>query len=257
MRYFSWQAVYVMWMRDMKRLLRSKSRIFGMLGMPLFFLIFLGMGFGSMRLAGIPEGVDYRTFLAPGMVAMVLLMTSLITGVSVLWDKEYGYLKEILVAPVSRLAIVLGRIAGGVTTALFQALLVLVVATLLGVSASYLPQLPLMLLSMVLLSMTFVGLGVSVATLINDTQAFHLIMNLLTFPMFFLSGVFYPISNFPNWLQKVAMANPMTYGVDALRSTMLNISELHLLTDLAVLALIAVAVCLFASMRFTRVEVDN
>ena len=246
-----------MWMRDMKRLLRSKSRIFGMLGMPLFFLIFLGMGFGSMRLAGIPEGVDYRTFLAPGMVAMVLLMTSLITGVSVLWDKEYGYLKEILVAPVSRLAIVLGRIAGGVTTALFQALLVLAVAALLGVRVSYLPQLPLMLLSMVLLSMTFVGLGVSVATLINDTQAFHLIMNLLTFPMFFLSGVFYPISNFPNWLQKVAMANPMTYGVDALRSTMLNISELHLLTDLMVLALIAIAICLFASMRFTRVEVDN
>lgn len=257
MRYFSWQAVYVMWMRDIKRFLRSKSRIVGMIGMPLFFLIFLGMGFGSMRLAGIPEGVDYRTFLAPGMVAMVLLMTSLITGVSVMWDKEYGYLKEILVAPVSRFAIVLGRIAGGVTTSVLQAMLVLAVAALMGVQASYLQHFPLILLSMVLLSTTFVGLGISVATLINDTQAFHLIMNLLTFPMFFLSGVFYPIKNFPGWLQKVSLANPMTYGVDALRATMLNISELELLTDLGALGLIAAGICLFASMRFNQMDVDN
>src|SRR5512139_4064999 len=129
---FSWAAVYVMWLREMKRYTRAKSRVLGSLIMPIFFLAFLGLGFRRMPVPGLEGGLSYLHFLVPGIVGMTLLFSSTMQGLSVLWDREFGFLKEIMVAPVSRVSMALGRIAGGVTTSLLQALLILAASILLG-----------------------------------------------------------------------------------------------------------------------------
>lgn len=246
-------AIYVMWLREIKRLLRAKSRLMGTLLMPLFFLVFLGMGFKGSSMPGM-MGMGYSRFLTPGVLAMSLLFSSTFSGLTVIWDREFGFLKEIMVAPVSRISIVLGRIAGGITTSMFQTLAILVISLALG----FHPQRWIMifpaLLLMILISSTFIGLGISFASHIHDMHGFSMVMNFVIFPIFFLSGSLFPLANFPEWVRIVSRFNPLTYGVDGLRAALLGRSELPLLLDLVIIAGCALLSVVIGAWSFEKSE---
>ncbi len=191
-------AIYSIWLREMLRFFRLKSRLFGSIASPFFFLAFLGMGFGNgASLPGIPQGVGYVSFLTPGIIGMTLLFSATFAGLSVLWDREFGFLKEIMVSPVSRIAIVLGRTAGGLTTGILQAIIIMLSGILLGMTVPSLEGFLLSLVFMVLIATTFIGLGLAFASKMEDMSGFSLIMNFLIFPLFFLSGALFPLDRFP------------------------------------------------------------
>lgn len=218
-------AIYVLWMREMKRWWRAKSRIVGSLAMPLFFLAFLGLGFRRMTIPGLSEDVGYIRFLVPGIIGMNILFSSTFGGLSVLWDREFGFLKEIMVAPVSRVSIVLGRIAGGATTALIQAILILAISYIMGFKIINISSIFLAIVFMILIAVTFLGLGLIFASKMRDIQGFSIVMNFVIFPLFFLSGALYPLENFPVWLRYVSKLDPLTYGVDGLRAALIGVSS--------------------------------
>lgn len=228
-------AIQVLWLREMKRFFRAKSRIFGALAMPLFFLAFLGMGFNRMVIPGVSEEVNYIRFLVPGILGMSLLFSSTFGGLSVLWDREFGFLKEIMVAPVSRFSIVLGRLAGGVTTAMIQGLLILALSFLLGFRISSLLSLLTAVIFMLLISITFLGLGLIFASRMRDMQGFNIVWNFVIFPIFFLSGALYPVENFPTVLRYLTFLDPLTYGIDGLRAVLIGVSSRPVLFDLGMM----------------------
>lgn len=249
------QVIYVMWLREMKRFLRAKSRLIGTLAMPFFFL--LAMGFGlrpSFNLPGL-NNIDYLDFLVPGIVGMTMLFSSTFAGLSVLWDREFGFLKEIMVTPASRLAIVLGRIAGGITTALIQGILILIISLFMGFKILSLSSLILAFIFMILIGVCFIGFGLTIASVIRDTQGFSLIMQFIIFPIFLLSGTFFPIENLPTWLRPVSYINPLTYGVDGLRASLIGFSQFPLFFDLLVLLIFGLLMIALGSYLFTKMEV--
>jgi ABC-2 type transport system permease protein len=247
-------AIYVLWLRELKRLLRAKSRLIGTLLMPLFFLGFLGFGFQRSTIPGVPVGIGYSVFLIPGILGMSILFSSTFAGLSVIWDREFGFLKEIMVAPVNRVSIVLGRIAGGITTSLFQALVILLVSILLGFRPENWLMLPSALLFMVLISMTFIGLGLAFASRMRDMQGFNLVMNFVIFPLFFLSGALFPLDSFPSWLRILSRLDPLSYGVDGLRAALLGKGELPLLLDLGILSACALLAVVIGAWSFEKSE---
>lgn len=247
-------AIYVLWLREMKRFWRAKSRIVGALAMPLFFLAFLGLGFNRLGIPGLSQGVNYITFLVPGILGMSLLFSSTFGGLSVLWDKEFGFLKEIMVAPVSRIAIVLGRITGGVTTALIQAVMILGVALLMGFRPSSWLTLGLAFFFMILISATFLGLGLIFASRMKDMQGFSIVMNFVIFPIFFLSGALYPVENFPVWLRLLAYLDPLTYGIDGLRALLINNSSFSWPVNLGVILVSATVMVILGAYLFEKSE---
>jgi len=217
-------TIYVLWLREMKRFMRAKSRIIGALAMPLFFMAFLGMGFNRMAVPGMSRDVNYMHFLVPGMIGMSLLFSSTFAGLSVLWDREFGFLKEIMVAPVSRVSIVLGRIAGGITTAMLQSLAILLISILLGFAIDGVGALLLAMLFMILIATTFIGLGLIFASKMKDMQGFSIVMNFVIFPIFFLSGAIYPLKNLPAAVRLFSYFDPLTYGIDGLRGSLIDVS---------------------------------
>lgn len=247
-------AMYVLWLREMKRFLRAKSRIFGALAMPLFFLGFLGLGFRRMTVPGISGDVEYIRFLVPGILGMSLLFSSTFGGLSVLWDREFGFLKEIMVAPVSRISIVLGRIAGGVTTALIQGLLILAISFIMGFRISSAPLLVFALVLMILISVTFLGLGLVFASKMRDMQGFSIVMNFVIFPLFFLSGALYPLDNFPIWLRVFAHLDPLTYGVDGLRGALIGVSTYPMMMNVVVMVGFSLAMIVLGAYFFEKSE---
>jgi ABC-2 type transport system permease protein len=247
-------AVYVLWLREMKRFGRAKSRIIGSLIFPFFFLVFLGFGFRRMPIPGAGEGVDYIKFLVPGIVGMTLLFSSTMQGLSVLWDREFGFLKEIMVAPVSRVSIALGRIAGGVTTSLIQALLILAISMLLGFRVHRWIDLLVALVFMILISFTFIGLGLVFASKMKDMQGFSIVMNFLIFPLFFLSGAFYPLTNLPWFVRALSYLDPLTYGVDGLRAVMIRVHAFPVAVDFLVLSGFAALMLFLGAYFFEKSE---
>jgi len=255
--------IYTLWLRELKRFFRLKSRFIGSLVMPLFFLVFLGMA--PIKLPNTTEG-GYISFLAPGIIGMIMLFASMGAGMNLLWDKEFGFLKEIMVAPVKRHTIILGKTAGGVTTALIQGLLILALALPLGLkltgirpefsvngfSVGFLASIALM----VLIGFTFTGLGVAFASRMKDFHGFQLVWNFLVFPTFLLSGALFPLSVFPDWLRYVAYANPLTYGVDGLRGSLIGVSEVPLPLDFVALITSSVIMISIGAYLFSKTEVD-
>ncbi|MCX8044194.1 MAG: ABC transporter permease [Desulfobacterota bacterium] len=254
--WFNPQAIYVLWLREMKRYLRARSRIIGSLGMPFFFLIFLGTGFKQFRPAGVPDHVDYLQYLAPGMLAVVLQFGSMFTGMAILWDRQFGFLKEIMVAPVSRVAIVLGRTLGGMTTAFLQGVLFLAVACIAGLQLPGLSGWALVPLFMLLIAASFVNVGIAVASVMHDMQGFGLVMNFLMIPLFLLSGALFPIENFPEWVQVLALADPLLYGVDGMRFGLLGVSRFSPVLDGLILCAFCTALVITGAFLFSRVDVE-
>jgi ABC-2 type transport system permease protein len=222
--------VYTIWLREFKRWSRSRSRIIASMAQPILWLVLFGTAFDAMfagaasgGTGGVPggEGLDFKSFFTPGIVAMTVLFGSIFAGIGLIFDREFGFLKEIMVAPVSRTSIMAGKGLGGATGAVISGLVILVLATLIG--ARFTPDIPVVLaaflavVTVVLISLAFVNMGIAFATKIQNFEGFQMIMNFLVMPMFFLSGAFYPVDAMPGWLQGATYINPLFYGVDALR----------------------------------------
>ena len=247
------KVIYVLWLRQVKRYSRSRARIIGSLGQPLLFLLALGFGFGPIYAKA--GGGDYIRFLAPGIISMSILFTATFSGIEVLWDRQFGFLKEILVAPVSRTRIMIGRTLGGATAAVFQGAVVFCLSLAFGFRPASLPFLPLALVYMVLIAILFTALGTALACLIEDMQGFQLIINFLIMPTFFLSGALFPVQGLPKAVVFISSVNPLTYGVDALRGILINGSHFGLLTDFGILVVSAVIILAVGSFLFSRIQV--
>ncbi|MEM5799324.1 MAG: ABC transporter permease [Candidatus Aenigmatarchaeota archaeon] len=227
------EAIYTIWLREIKRYLRAKERIISSLAIPIFWFLIFGSGMNiAMRLANVE--VKYSDYIAPGIIAMALLFTSVSSGVSVIWDREFGFLKEMLVAPISRTSIVIGKSLGGATTALLQGLMIIGLSALFGVKFS-LFSLFMLLPIMLLISIGFVNLGLIIGSLMETIEGFQLIMNFVVMPLFFLSGALFPIDNLPYFLKIISLIDPLTYGVDAMRYIVLGTSHLPLLVCLPIM----------------------
>lgn len=243
-------AIYVLWLREMKRYRRSKSRIVSTLALPFLFLVGFWYGFRSIQLPGMGSGIDYLQFLVPGIVGMTMLFAAAFGGISVIFDRQFGFLKEILVTPVDRISIALGRVVGSTTTAVIQGVLILAISVGIGFRpVSWLGLAP-ALGFMILIGATFNGLGLLFASRIDDFQAFNLIVNFVLFPLLFLSGAIYPVSNFPTAVTYVAYANPLTYGVDGLRGVLIGSSMFPPLLDFVVVAGFALAFVVLGAYAF-------
>ena len=246
-------AIYVMWYRQVIKTWRSKARIIGSLGQPLLFLLALGFGLGSVfERAG--EG-SYVDFLVPGIVAMSILFTAMFSGIEVLWDRQFGFLKETMVAPVPRWKIMLGRTLGGATMASIQGLIVLCISFAIGFRpASYLTAL-ISFVFIFLIAFTFTAFGTSIAAKMTDMQAFPIIMNFIIMPLFFLSGALFPLKDAPPVLTTISRFNPLTYGVDGLRAALSGASHFPVMLDIAVMAGVALAIGLIGTYLFSKIEI--
>jgi len=248
------QAIYVMWQRQMKRFLRARSRLVANVVQPFFFLAILGFGLAPAKFPGIPPEFGYLDFLTPGIITMAVIFSSAFTGVSILWDRQFGFLQEVLVAPVRRVSIVVGRTLGGSTISLIQGLTIVAVAGLLGVEPDPLGILPTVGF-MILIAFTFVGFGILLASRMEDIHGFQLIMNLVMMPLIFLSSAFFPMDYVPGWLRLVMVLDPLTYGVDGIRGCLLGFSYFPLWLDASVILGLCVLMIALGSYSFSKSEV--
>ena len=245
--------IYILWLRQLKRYIRSRSRIVGSLGQPLLFLIALGFGFGPVfAKAG---GGDYFQFLTPGIIAMSVLFTATFMGIEVIWDRQFGFLKETMVAPVSRAKIMFGRTLGGATVATIQGVIVLGLSLLLGFRPASLVALPIALGFMFLIALVFTALGTAVASRMDDMHGFQLIINFMIMPLFFLSSALFPLEGLPGPLSAIASVNPLSYGVDGMRVVLSGLPGSGPAVDAAVLCVFAAAFLLIGSRLFSMVQV--
>jgi ABC-2 type transport system permease protein len=254
--------IYTIWLREMIRYVRSKSRIVSSLAMPIIWLALLGNALGGMFERGdasaFPGGMTYVQFIAPGIIGMTILFTSVFAGVSIIFDREFGFLKEILVAPVSRLSIVMGKAFGGTTTAMIQGMIMFVLALLMGVSFSsefgIVLGFLIAIVFMFLIGLSFVSLGIAIASKIESMEGFQMIMSFLVMPMFFLSGALYPLDTLPTWLRILTYIDPLTYGIDGLRGAIQGTDVAHfpILLDLGVLSLFCFLLLVLGAYLFKK-----
>ena len=243
--------IYAIWLREMIRYYRARSRLISSVAMPFFWLAFAGVGLGS---AFSLPGANYISFLAPGVVGMIVLFTSIFSGVSVIWDRQFGFLKEILAAPVSRTNIVLGETLGGATVAMINGMIMVAIGIAMGalsLGAGILPALVFMLLT----AMCFVSVGLIIASRMKSMEGFQAIMSFLVMPMFFLSGALFPLDKTPAWMQAISYIDPLRYGVDGLRDSLLGVGMLPMWTNFAVLAGIAAFLTAIGSYAFSKSSV--
>ena len=251
------QVIYTLWLREMKWLVRAKSRLIASIVQPFLWLAIIGVGMSS-TFGTIPgTNITFLQFMTSGVIGMTLLFSSTMAGVSVLWDKQFGFMKEILVAPVSRTQIMLGKVLGGMTTSILQGLLLLVAAAAIGIRPSGIVELLQVLVFMVLISASFVSIGLAFASRMEDPIAFPIVMNFLIMPLFFLSGGMYVANTAPAWLSFLSRLDPLTYGVDGIRTAILGTSQLSQFSvwlDFAVLGVFTVAMILLGSYLFKKIK---
>ena len=246
-------AIYILWLREMKKYLRSRVQIVASLGQPLLYLVVLGFGLGPVfQKAG--QG-SYLQFVAPGVIGMTVLFSSIFSGLGLLWDRQFGFLKETLVAPVPRLQIMIGRTLGGATIAVIQGLIVTLVCVIAGFRPAHLSTVPLALGFMLLIATVFAGLGVAVGSSLQDMQGFQLIMNFMVMPLFFLSGALFPLDGLPKVLAAATMIDPLSYGIDGMRSILLEKSHYGAMIDFEVLLVAAMVFILIGAYRFSKIEI--
>ena len=214
------RGVYTIWYRDILRFWHDKMRMIGSITFPLLFLFVFGSGL-SARMGVLGPGIDFTQFIFPGIIGMTVLMSSFMAGISVVWDREFGFLKEVLVAPISRASVAVGKTLGAATVALLQGMLILLFAPLIGISLSAWTVLALVPL-MLLLAASLGSLGILLATRIRSMEAFQAVMQMLMFPMVFLSGAFFPLQGLPAWMNILVKINPATYGIAPIRQVILG-----------------------------------
>ena len=246
--------VYTIWLRNIKRYLRSKSRIIGSLGMPLFFLLVLGFGLNSVvRIQGTEQG--YMGFIVPGIISMSVMFTSVFSGIQIIWDKQFGFLKETLVAPVSRMEIMFGQTLGGSTTAFIQGFIILALSLLMGLNIPSVSGFLIASVFMVLIGLSFTAFGIAIASRMEDMHGFQLIMNFGIFPIFGLSGALFPIESLPSWLRSLTLLDPLTYGVEGIRYGLSGTSQVNPLVGFVVLAGFTASMLIVGAALFRKINV--
>jgi ABC-2 type transport system permease protein len=246
-------VIYILWLREVKRYLRSRPQIIASLGQPLMYLLVMGFGLGPVfEKSG--EG-SYLQFIAPGVVGMAILFMAIFSGIGLLWDRQFGFLKETLVAPVPRLHIMVGRTLGGATIALLQGTLVLAVCLIAGFRPYDLTALPLALLFMALIAVVFAALGTAIGSTLRDMQGFQLVMNFLVMPIFFLSGALFPLANLPAALTVATHVDPLAYGIDGLRGALIGQSHFGLVLDFSILCAVASCFVVLGAWSFSKIQV--
>jgi ABC-2 type transport system permease protein len=239
-------------MRQLKRYVRSPARIIGSLGQPILFLVALGFGFGSMfARAG---GGSYLNFLAPGIIAMAILFNAVFSGIEIIWDRQFGFLKETLVAPVSRLEIVFGRTLGGAIVAMAQGAVVLGICMIAGFRIHSALLVPAGIVFMFLIALFFTSMGTVFGSVLQDMQGFPLIMNFLVMPLFFFSSALFPVGSLPKFMQSAVKLNPLTYGVDGLRGSLGHTFAFSLVTDFVVLSTLTAILLAIGSYCFSKIQ---
>jgi ABC-2 type transport system permease protein len=221
------RAIYMIWRRDLIRFWRDRVRVVGALAQPLLFLVILGTGLSSaLRGAGgggLRGGLDYQTFIYPGIIGMAVLFSSIFSGMSIIWDREFGFLKEVLVAPIDRSAVAIGKTLGGASQAALQGLILLLLAPFVGVKLNALAVLQLLGL-IFCVSFALAAVGVAVAARMKSMMGFQFVLNFLVQPAFFLSGALFPVTGLPPWMTFLTRLDPLSYGVDAIRRVVLDAS---------------------------------
>lgn len=251
------RGIYTLWLRDVIRLWRDRIRLIGSFVQPLLFLFILGGGL-SPRLGAIKQGVQggglgYQSFLFPGIVGMSVLFTASFAGVAIVWDREVGFLKEVLVAPLSRTAVVIGKILGGATNSVVQGGMILVLYPFFHLSPS--PGHLIAAFSvMLLIGLTQTAVGILLGVRMTSSQGFMVLMNFIILPLFFLSGALYPLDRLPHWLAFTSRLDPMTYGVDLLRNTLTGVHYYSVATDLATLILFLTAMSILSVHLFNKAD---
>jgi ABC-2 type transport system permease protein len=245
-------AIYILWLRQVKKFFRARSRIIGAVGQPLLFLIALGYGLGSV-FARAGQG-NYREFLVPGIMAQTVLFSAMFFGAMIIFDKQFGFLKETLVAPVARWKIMLGGALGGGTTATVQGIFLLIISIALGFRPQHWLMVPVAILILAILSVAIACFSSGIGSIVEDMQGFQAINQFLVFPLYFLSGSLYPLDHVPTWLKIIAEVNPMSYAVDALRDTLIGQTHFGLLKDIIVLSVTTLILFAFGVYRFRRIE---
>jgi ABC-2 type transport system permease protein len=246
-------AIFILWLREVKKYSRSRAQIVASLGQPLLYLLVLGFGLGPVfQKSG---NGSYLQFVAPGVIGMTVLFTSVFSGIALLFDRQFGFLKETLVAPVPRIRIMIGRTLGGATVAMLQGTLIFVVCLIAGFRPVSLAAIPLGFLFMALIAIVFAALGTAIGSGLQDMQGFQLIMNFLVLPIFFLSGALFPLTNIPTALKFVTRLDPLSYGVDGLRGALSGLTQFGFATNLITLAVIAVALLILGAWRFSKIEI--
>ena len=241
------EPIYRLWLREIIRYFRDKGRILSSLVQPILYLAIFGAGFGFIKLGGI----NFQTFLFPGIVAMSLTSIAITSGISVIWDREFGFLKEILVAPVSRTSIFVGKALGGCTTALIQGLIVLCLSFVIGIPISistFLIALPVM----AIIALGVVSIGLIIAALIETIENFGVIMNFLIFPLTFLSGALFPLATAPQWLKDVSYFDPLTYGVESMRQIIIGTAFIPFSISFTVLCGFSLALIVIGGVAFSK-----
>jgi ABC-2 type transport system permease protein len=247
------EIVYILCLRQLKHYWRSKARLIGSLGQPLLFMVAFGFGFGPMytRASG---GANYIDFLAPGIVTMAILFTAIFSGLEIIWDRQFGFLKETLVAPISRTEIMIGKTFGGATVAMIQGIIMLSMTYLFGFRIPNLGSLWMGLIFMFLIAIFFSGLGLTIASKMEDMQGFQMILNFLIMPIFFLSGALFPLKNLPYAIYLISRIDPLTYGVDGLRGSIAGVSTFGIYNDLVAIGSLSVLICAIGTVLFLKIE---
>jgi ABC-2 type transport system permease protein len=245
-------AIYILWLRELKRYVRSRVQIIVSLGQPVLYLCALGFGFGPVfQKAG---NGNYLQFIVPGVIGMTVLFSSVFSGIAMLWDRQFGFLKETLVAPVPRIHIMLGRTLGGATVAVIQGTLILAVCLIAGFRPQHWLAIPSAFIFVAMIAIVFAALGTTIGSVIKDMQGFQLIMNFLVMPIFFLSGALFPLANLPKVLATVTRLDPLSYGVDGLRGALIGVWHFSFAIDLGVLGPLAAVFLGTGAYMFSRIQ---
>lgn len=245
-------VVYILWLREVKKYLRSRVQIVASLGSPLMYLAVLGFGLGPVfQRAG--EG-SYLQFMAPGVIGMTVLFTAMFSGFAMLWDRQFGFLKETLVAPVPRLAIMVGRTLGGATVAVLQGTLIFAATLVAGFRPASVLAVPLAFLVIALIAVVFAALATAIGSTLKEMQGFQMVMNFLVMPIFFLSGALYPLVGLPRVLAALTRLDPLTYGVDGMRGLLTGRTHFGIAFDVAVLLVVGVLFVAAGAWRFSKIE---
>lgn len=246
-------TVYILWQRQLKRFYRNKARVIGSFAQPLLFLVAFGFGFGPVfQEAG--QG-SYLQFLVPGIISMSILFSSIFSGIELIWDKQFGFLKETLVAPVSRLKIMIGRVLGGATIAVMQGIIILLISLLFGFKIYSIWFALFSIIVMFVTAILFTAIGTAIASKLTDMQGFQLLMNLLVMPLFFLSGALFPLENLPKAISIITSLNPLTYAVDLIRYLLIGINSFSVIFSIVILIILMSLAVIVSSRLFSRMEV--
>lgn len=253
------KAIYTIWLRDLIRFFRERNRIIGMLGQPLLYLLIMGNGFSaSFRLPYAPAGFSYLKFMYPGVIGMSVLFTAVFSAMSIVWDREFGFLKEVLVAPVPRWTVAIGKTLGGSTVAMIQGAVLLILAPFVGVQLSLVAALEILGI-LFLIAFALTSFGITVASRMETMEGFQMIINFLIMPLFFLSGALFPLRGAAAWMSTLMKIDPLTYGVDALRNVFFGSSYLNaalvqfpIHLDLLVVAAMALVFVVAGTAMFNR-----